>query len=162
MKKNGVTLMELMVVLVIMSIVMFVIFTLFRQSGGLLKRHQDRAQLLLESRSASETLVRLLQRARAGHWQISSLDGRHPYSRIDIEEADTGQKIGLFARDGALWTERDSGAPVKLADHIAYLTFTADGTDLSVVRFTLRLQWPVAGTELSSLFIANQEVHLVQ
>jgi prepilin-type N-terminal cleavage/methylation domain-containing protein len=161
--QKGLTLVELMMVLMLMGLVLYVTVTMISKALKMWQHASVQTQMSLDSRTALDTMSKLLQSGRSGTMSIATPTGAGvpPNSEITFTKSD-GQKIDI------LWSARTIQVKIGTLDYkticsnVTGLMFTGDYSDPSVVHISLRMDKAYAGSSDSqTVYVLNQTVHLM-
>jgi len=171
-KKDGYTLMEIIIAVGIASLVLLAFSMIYTQFQKILLKNTARTDLTREARQYMDSLQMHLRNATKNSVQITSPDNRM-YSRLEFTLTD-GRRVRYFLRvnPSASTTvghavveeiESASGSNTFQAKTIstraAFLTFTASALDPGSVRMSLRLIRHV-GNRNETVDLLNQTIRV--
>jgi hypothetical protein len=176
-KQSGLSLVEVALTLGLAAIVFVMFWQLFPKYSTYFTRTRVRQEIMQQSRTAMDAILRILRNGKANTLIISTPAAIAPVpnSRVDFVLHSTlpsgATAYAIYLANRGIFTQEfnpnlgGAQAPRQLVSNATSLMFTGDYLDPSTIYVSMRIDapWDQTGdpTHVSSLLLPNQAAHLV-
>ena len=160
-RRNGVTLMELMVVVGIVSTLFMIGAPILNQVNRQFILTRTRMELQQEARSVMYVITRNLRQAQAASIIISRASTSQPfYSKITFTK-EQGTTL-VFQQEGTVLYQVINNAKRPLSKNLNYLAFTFPRSDeLGIISVSMTLQKNIYEGRTKALHMASEKVRVM-
>ncbi len=173
--RQGVTLFEMLITAVLVGPILVGVALMMKGNFTFFKRTGVRQDVLSQSRTAIDTILRMLRQARPNTLVISTPAAAEmiPNSRVDFILQTVlpsgATAYALYLENGTVFSREfvppgGPQPPRALASHVTGLLFTGSSLDPSIVSVSLQMEVPWDATNdpthVTKINIPNQVVHL--